>query len=69
MIERGNKSELEQEYLTLYSKWESIVRSIKKRSAEYDLKECAIACIWCDSMLCWLKVLKLRKEVGGITEI
>lgn len=46
-----------------------MVKAVKKRSSEFNLKEGSVACKVCDTMICRLKVLKLKRANEGITEI
>lgn len=69
LLDRGDEAELQGHFKRLISKRENIVREVRRRSQEYSLKDCAIACGVCDTILCQLKHVEMLKEKDGFCEI
>lgn len=69
LFEQGEKDQIEKEYNRRYLFRQQIKRELDTRCDLFALKQCAIVCARCDSILCYLNNLDMKKENMGICEI
>lgn len=69
LFEKGNKEEIEREFDRRYLFRQRIKRELDTRCDLFGLKECALVCSKCESILCYLNNLEVKKESAGICEI